>query len=347
MDEIIERKRSTVEGRKLAYRRYIFILTNRYAEKEVAAKKSQVIPSLIKSFKQDDDDQEIVLAIRAVELTLVTDPSDTAHSTLLKELRTIYNSEEGTMEAKAAAIHALGTVLIYGGAGDEEIEDTMDELLSIISSDGAEIFADDSAKVITAALQTWGFLATFIEDLQDKSEDAIEAFKEQTEAHDAGVQTAAGSNIALLYEKSWTDREEDDAPAERAEDDEGFPIDNSLVKRYDPFRQVNQLKHSLSSLANLSSKGVSRRDRSKLHKHFADVLNTVEHPYRGPEYSNAIDQETGRRYGSRMKIKVGDAGVMRIDRWWKLLRLNEFRRVLGGGFLVHYERNEVVFNNLP
>lgn len=347
IDEIIERKRSTVEGRKLAYSKYIFILTNYFADKDVEPKVSQLLPALIKSFKQNDEEREMYLAIRAVEITLATCPQNSAYIALEKELKNLYTSADTPSLVKAAAIHALGTILVYGGAGDEEIENVLDELLEIASSDGVSIEADDDPTVVAAAIETWGYLATFVDDLEEKSEDAIETFKDQLGSAYTSVQMAAGSNIALLYERSWTDREEDDAPAEDAEDEEGFPIDNSLVKRYDPFRQINQLKHELTQLASISSKGVSRKDRTKLHKHFSDVLNTVEHPYRGPDYQNAIDQETGNRYGSRMKVKVKDAGVMRIDRWWKLMRLNEFRRVLGGGFLVHYEKNDVVFNNLP
>lgn len=347
IDEIIERKRSTVEGRKLAYARYIFICTNHYAAKDVEPKVSQLLPALIKSFKEVDEEREIYLAIRAVEITLLTCPSDDAYDTLEKALKNLYTAENTTSLVKATAIHALGTILIYGGAGDSEIEAVLDELLEIVSSDGTSIEAEDDHAAVSAAIETWAYLATFVDDLEERSEDAIEAFKDQLSSSYTSVQLAAGSAIALLYEKSWTDREVDDGPATEAEDEDGFPIDNSLVKRYDPFRQINQLKHELEGLASVSSKGVSRKDRTKLHKHFNDVLNTVEHPYCGPDYQNAIDQETGQRYGSRLKIKIKDAGVMRIDRWWKLMRLNEFRRVLGGGFLVHYEKNDIVFNNLP
>ena len=84
-----------------------------------------------------------------------------------------------------------------------------------------------------------------------------------------------------------------------------------------------------------------------MHANFADILNTVEQPSRGPRYQKAIDQETGRRYGSRMSIRIHKTGSMKIDKWWKLHRLQALRRILGGGFVVHYEHNEVVFESLP
>ena len=38
---------------------------------------------------------------------------------------------------------------------------------------------------------------------------------------------------------------------------------------------------------------------------------------------------------------------MRIDAWWKLTRLQGLKRVLQGGFVGHYEKNELVFDTLP
>lgn len=223
----------------------------------------------------------------------------------------------------------------------------MDELLEIIESDGSSVEAEDSGEVVAAAAEAWGFLATYVEDIEDKTEVAMDAFVEQLDSSDTSVQVAVGENIALLYEKSYTDREADDEPASDGEDEEGWPIDNSMVKRYEVYRQKNQLEHTLSQLSKESSKRIAKRDRKALHVNFADILNTVQHPTLGPRYQKAIDQETGRRYGSRMTVRIHKSGSMKIDKWWKLHRLQALRRVLGGGFVVHYEGNEVVFDSLP
>lgn len=248
---------------------------------------------------------------------------------------------------KAVAIHTLSAAAIYGGASDSEIEEIMDDLLEIIESDGESVGAGDSGEVVSAACEAWGFLATSIDDLEEKTESAIEAFVEQLDSSDTSVQVAAGENIALLYEKSFTPREASDGPASDEEDEEGYTIDSSMVKRYEVYRQKNQLEHKLSQLANESSKRIAKKDRKSLHTNFADILNTVEHPSRGPRYQKAIDQETGRRYGSRMTIRIHKNGSMKIDKWWKLLRLQAMRRVLGGGYLKHYQDNSVIFDSLP
>lgn len=277
---------------------------------------------------------------------MITSPSETAYDGIYQAVKRTYTDSE-FHTVKAVAIHTLSAAAIYGGAADSEIEEIMDDFLAVIESDGSSISADDSGEVVAAALQSWGYLATYIDDMEETSEPAMEAFVEQLESSETSVQVAAGENIALLYEKSFTPREADDEPAKDEEDEEGFTIDQSYVKRYDVYRQKNQLEHILSQLATESSRSIAKKDRKTLHTNFADILNTVEHPPRGPRYQRAIDQETGRRYGSRMTIRIHKNGSMKIDKWWKLHRLQALRRVLGGGFVVHYENNEVVFDSLP
>ncbi|ELR07955.1 hypothetical protein VC83_00061 [Pseudogymnoascus destructans] len=346
IEEIIDRKRSSIQGRELAYAVYVHLLTTHYAFDTISSRKSDLLAAFLKSTKAESSEKETQLAIRAIAVTLITSPSNSAYATVFPAIQRIYTSSE-SIAAKTTAISSLGSILMYGGAADEATEELLDELLEIIESDGTSIDAADEASVVVAALESWGFLATSLDDMEDRTEDAIEAFVEQLESTDAAVQIAAGENIALLFEKSYTDREEDDGPPEEVEDEEGFPLDNSLVKRYNVYRQTNQLQHTLRQLAAVSSKSISRKDRKHLHSSFSDILCTVEHPQRGPRYQKAIDQETGKRYGSRMKVKVHGGGSMTIDRWWKLMRLHELRRVLGGGFVVHYEHNEVVFDSLP
>lgn len=346
IEEIIDRKRSSIQGRELAYAIYTHILTVHYAFDEVSRKKSDLLAGFLKSVRNESSEKETYLAIRAIAITLITCPSDTAYATVFPAIKRSYTTSESIV-VKVAAIASLGTILMYGGASDEAIEDLLDELLEIIESDGASIDAPDSAPVVIAALEVWGFLATSLDDIEDRTEIAMDAFVEQLDSSDAAVQIAAGENIALLHEKSYTEREDDDGPPSDAEDDEGYPLDNSLVKRYDVYHRPNQLQHTLRQLAGVSSKSINRRDRKQLHSSFADILSTVEHPQRGPRYQKAIDHETGMRYGSRLTVKVHKGGSMTIDRWWKLMRLYELRRVLGGGFIVHYEYNEVVFDSLP
>lgn len=223
--------------------------------------------------------------------------------------------------------------------------------LEIIESDGASIDSQDDGSVVIAALEGWGLLATDIEDLEEDTETAIEAFVEQLESSDAGVQIAAGENIALLYEKSYTEREEDEEVENDAEDEydpEYKKGGEKLVKRYQVYRNQPKLLQTLDELATVSTRRISKKDRKTLHSSFTDIRNSVEKPSRGPGYSTAIDQESGRAYGAgRMKVRINRNLEVRIDKWWKLLRLNALRRTLQGGFAYHYEQNEIVSSALP
>lgn len=248
---------------------------------------------------------------------------------------------------KAAAIHALGAAAKYGGASDSEIEEIMGDFLEIVESDGNSIEAADSADVVAAACQEWGFLATLLDDVEELTEAAIEAFAEQLHSTDIDVQVAAGDNIALLYEKSLREREEEDGPAKDDEYAQGYdPIDTKFVPRYEVYRKKHQLEQTLAELATEGSKRIAKKDRKRLHQNFADILNTVEHPARGPRYSNAMNKDHV-IYGSRMTIKIRKAGSLKIDKWWKFHRFQELKRILGGGFVQHYEQNEVVLETLP
>lgn len=223
-------------------------------------------------------------------------------------------------------------------------------LLDIVESDGLSIDAHDEGSVVIAALEEWGLLATEIEDLEEATEAAIEAFVEQLQSSDAGVQVAAGENIALLYEKSYTPLEDDEDASEADVDsgEEESANGDKMVKRYTVYRRQDQLLHALDELANVSTRKISKKDRKTLHSSFADIRNSVEKPTRGPKYSTALDQETGRTYGGgRLKVKINRNVEVRIDKWWKLQRLNALRRALQGGFPHQYDENEAVSRCLP
>jgi hypothetical protein len=212
--------------------------------------------------------------------------------------------------------------------------------LEIVESDGASVDAQDNGDIVTAALENWGLLATDIDDLEEETEAAIEAFVDQLESSDANVQIAAGENIALLYEKSYTEQEEDEEVEQQPEDKDDPEYTKGgerLVKRYQVYRNQPKLLHTLDELAKVSSRRISKKDRKTLHSGFTEIRN-----------STAIDQESGRAYGAgRMKVRINRNLEVRIDKWWKLLRLNALRRTLQGGFAYHYEENQTVSSALP
>jgi hypothetical protein len=233
-------------------------------------------------------------------------------------------------------------------------------LMGIISSDGNLVSAGDNGPTVTAALEEWGFLATEVPDLENESEEAIETFVEQLESSESSVQIAAGENIALLYEKSYSPQEEGELPTE--DDDDNSSVDGGsssasddedesgsrLVKRYNAYHNTPQIISLIDSLAHISGRHINKKSKRTLHMNFASILTTIENPRRGPQYNTAIDHETDRHYGSRKTVKIHQDSFMRLDRWWKWLRLAALRRLLQGGFVTHYlEGNRAVLDSLP
>ncbi|OJD34786.1 ifrd domain protein [Diplodia corticola] len=349
MAEIIDRKRSSNEGRADALAAYSYLLKAHYAAEDVEPRLGELMRSIVKSVKSETSERETVMALKAIELTVITCPSDNIYDAIVGPAKTIITDSESLL-SKVAAIHALGTATFYGGATLDENQEIMDFFLEIVESDGHSIDAGDEATAVVAALEEWGYLATQMDDFEDSTEPAMEAFVEQLDSADVGVQIAAGENIALLYEKSYTEVEADEelSSSDEADDPDATPGSTRMVKRYTVYRREDQLTHKLSALATLRSDAgrVARKDRSRMRSNFSDILNSVEHPTRGPRYSTALDSDH-HVYGSRMFVKISKFGEMKIDAWWKLFRLNALRRSLQGGFATHYEKNEVVFDSLP
>jgi hypothetical protein len=352
IEQIIDRKRSSNAGREESLAAYTNILLHHYSQEHIDPKISELVPAILKSVKAETSEKEAILALRALSVTLITDPSDRGYEAQASAMkRSIMDSESN--KVKVAAIHALGTLTFFGGAGLDEAQDIMDFFLEIVESDGFHVGADDDAGVVTAALEEWGFLATLFDTMEDNTEPAAEAFVEQLESSDPSVQIAAGENIALLYEKSYTELE-DDEEVSGEEDDESDPEDPNydpnapkFIKRYDVYRMEHQLKHTLESLSTVSGRSISKVDKKNLHANFSDILNSVNYPTRGPKYSTAVDQVTGKRFGSRLTININKSASVRIDKWWKLHRLRALRRILQSGFITHYQDNENIFEALP
>ncbi|KAF2998253.1 hypothetical protein E8E13_006266 [Curvularia kusanoi] len=349
IEQITNLKRSTTEGRTESFAAYAHILMARYANEEIEPHTRELLQSILRSIRQETTEREAVKALKALSATIVTLDTGDVYDDVSGELKRAIQSE--SREVQVNAIHCLGLAASLGGAGEDEIKDIMTLLLEIVETDGDSVDAKDNGSIVTAALETWGLLATDLDDLEDETEAAAEAFVEQLESSDANVQIAAGENIALLYEKSHTDQEEDEV-IENGPEDEDHPEyvkgGPKLVQRYQVYRNQKKLLDILDELATVSSRRISKKDRKTLHSSFTDVRNSVEKPTRGPGYSTAIDQESGRVYGGgRMKVRINKSLEIRIDKWWKLIRLNALRRALQGGFAYHYEHNDMVSSALP
>lgn len=353
IQEILDRKRSSVQGREEALTAFCRLTKYHYAEEEIRASVGELLSAFARSVRNESSVRETTQALRAIELLVITSSDDKIYENAEPVVtRAIRDSTSNVI--KAAAIQTLGACTIFGGAGEDGILEQMTFLLDIVASDGQSIDAADDPTSVTAALQVWGFLATEIEDFESESEEAVQIFMDQLDSSDSTVQIAAGENIALLYEKSYTPQEDDESDESEDAEDEGdeqaheATAGPKLLKRYDVYHNKPELERQLQGLATIHNKRISKRDKKSLHSNFASILTTVENPRRGPRYNMAIDQDTNRHYGNTLTVKIGRHGVMSIDRWWKWVRLSALRRILQGGFAEHYfQGNRAVLDSLP
>ncbi len=353
IESILNRRGLSVHGREEDIRVYLHLIRNHFAGKQISDHVSPLINAFLKSAKTET--KETIPSLKAIAATVITDQSGHYYEMCCPSLKSIILRCEST-PTKTEAIHTLGNITVYGGAATDATEEIMDFLLEIIESNGHSISAANASDIITASLQQYGFLATQLEDMSESTQPAMEILIDQLASSHPSVQVAAGENIALLYEKSYTEVESDD---ELSEPDDATPsqitlkrydpnntLPQTMVKRYDPYRRRDQLLRTLEGLAKVSSKDLSKKDRKALHTSFADILQSVEVPTLGPRYSAAMDAEGKKEYGSRLTVKVSKKKIMRIDRWWKLHQLKALKRVLQEGFLEHFEKNGVVRQGL-
>lgn len=347
VEEITDRKRSSVQGREATLSGYSQILRSHFSLQEIKPRTPELVSAMLKSIKNETSELETCLALKALEITVMTLQSETIYDAVFQTLKRSYKDSE-SIAIKAAAIHALGTIAVYGGASTEECSEIMDELLEVIESDGNSIEAGDSVEVVVAALQEWGHLAVDSDDLEDKTEEAIEVFVEQLESTYTSVQIAAGQNIALLFEKSYGEIDSDtEFPSDDEMDDDHHQSRIQELKQYDAYRDRNQLIHTLTQLVKESSKSTSKKERASMRSGLREVLQTVEDPTHGPGYRSHFGRGGHKALGSGIVVRIYQKGHLIIDRWWKLQRLQALKRVLGGGFLMHYEENEMIFDSLP
>ncbi|KAI5306518.1 hypothetical protein KEM56_000479 [Ascosphaera pollenicola] len=351
IENLIDRKRSSVQGREQALTAFNRIIRNNFMSEALEDRVDELLGTLIKSIKSEASDKEVVLALNAIALISITTGLpiiyDETAQTLQRNIRI-----SSSYDVKAAAIHALGATTFFSGGDEGVIQEQLTFLMEIIESDGRYANASDDVQTVKAAVEEWGFLATGMEDIQQESEEAVQAFLEQLDSEDVEIQIACGECIALLYEKSYTPLEEDEEiPSEIDEAD--ARADEVLVKRYDAYSNTSKVLHKVQELASASGHHIHRNLRRQLHQNFSSIQHTIENPAHGPHYSTAISPETGEVYGNRKTIKISggkdeDDAEVALDRWWKWIRLSALKRNLLGGLVSHFvQGNEALEDCLP
>ena len=64
MEELIDRKRSSTQGREATLAMFNYLLMSHYAFDEIEHKTSDLLPALLKSIKSESSEKETSLALR-------------------------------------------------------------------------------------------------------------------------------------------------------------------------------------------------------------------------------------------------------------------------------------------
>lgn len=64
IQELLDRKRSSVQGREKCLATYVRILTNQYAEEDIRGKEAELVVAFLKSIKAETSERETILAMK-------------------------------------------------------------------------------------------------------------------------------------------------------------------------------------------------------------------------------------------------------------------------------------------
>ncbi|KAI0134307.1 interferon-related developmental regulator-domain-containing protein [Xylariales sp. AK1849] len=362
INEILDRKRSSVKGRESYLAGYVHLTRHHFADTMIEHQLHELVPAILKSIRGGRNTEETVTALKALQMTTLTTQYDNIYDQVFSNLKSVCGSVDEEV-VKVEAINTMAVVTIFGGGAEAAAEELLDFMLEIVESDGHSVEAGDNGPVVTAALTVWGFLASHIEDLEQRSEGALDAFTEQLDSTDVDVQIAAGTDIALIFEaiRAFNEREEEqhDERQEELKEEAKRKKRDFTPEPFNPFDlQYNQhqLVQRMTELAGESSKAVSKKDRRHLHARFASILTSLELG-KGPGYSKAgrVARESDRNgarvfdaekvfeeFGYRETIR-GDNGMsLTIDSWSLSIRVQFLKKILGGGFTTHWKHNPAV-----
>ncbi|KAF0712804.1 Aste57867_4670 [Aphanomyces stellatus] len=192
-------------------------------------------------------------------------------------LEPIIKSPSHSDAVRASALEGLGLICFACSSDDENAQNIMGLCDPFLNNDVAPILAK-------IALETWGALASTLDSSYLVDEGFLDThltlLEELTNNADLDVRTAAGENIALLFEAMYKNgiRDHDDK--------------NAIEKR-------------LLDLSKESSKKFSKKDRKEQHSVFRDVYKTVA-DNEPPNVSFSLENETLRfhDWGSIMQFEA-------------------------------------------
>jgi len=336
MTQLQDYRKTSASERELTNTSYLHLIRNYFARDQIdGCVNGTIFPALLNSIERGASEKEVLTALNALSVTLISSPSETVFERAFKALKVVCEESEHE-KVKVAAMNALAIALAFEGGMQPDIEEVLDFLLDIVESDGQSVGAEDNGAVVSGALRAWGCAASYLEDLAETTEDgrAMDAFMEQLDSTDADVQIAAGYNIAHLFEA--------------ARNSSGADL------------QHNQhiALTRMHEIVKYWTKRTSKKDRRALRDEFPGIIISIEKGV-GPGYAengrlvvtkeleapankHAAYLDDMSHLGLQRKERVLEGGSRIIDSWKCHARLEVLKQVLVGGMDLHWRVNPAV-----
>ncbi|CAK7275056.1 hypothetical protein SEPCBS57363_006483 [Sporothrix epigloea] len=427
-----DRKHANQDERTHALKKYERLLRAIYSSQAIASALPSIMEQLIKSIRKGNSGPggEKQLALDSLSLTVLSCASDLDAISTYEQgfplAKRIVQDPDVEDTDKVVALQTMTILVIVGSGMASTAYELLNYLLKIVESDGDSISAPDSGPVVTAAIQMWTFVSSFLlpqepqpgegnsddgdeADIEDNDMDAyssdsedsrrgngarrrrfavldsedeensassdfdldvddseegyfelqgqraLNAFIDQLDSTDYGVQTSSAVAIALIYEASRKQEEITGRPLELQQDPAAVA---DLLKGPETVRSVKSTK---------------RQDRRETKQAFRQVIISLEHGS-GPDYhpqalrsGRAAGHKSGRPVSSRFlgdqdestqaveeetfidetayrrRLVIGDK-AMPITTWAVAVRVDTLRALLGSGMPVHLLLNTKVRN---
>ncbi|OQS06176.1 hypothetical protein THRCLA_01763 [Thraustotheca clavata] len=242
IDTLTEKRTTT---RVTALKKIVDLLSH-YVPTEIFHDNYDTLQSNALHLLRRPSSNEGVLGVHVLALIalMLGENEDSFYKQIKGPLQLLVKNEGQPEEVRAKALEVLGTTC-FVCSGDQ------DNTLEILQFCEA-LFGDASNAVTTAALDTWGLLASTLPNASLVEDDflatQLEIFMQLLDHADVEVRSAAGENIALLFE---------------------------AIAAAHVYYDRDEIAHRLLALSKDSSKKTSKRDRKEQRTVFRDVYKTV------------------------------------------------------------------------
>ncbi|CAK7270671.1 hypothetical protein SEPCBS119000_004206 [Sporothrix epigloea] len=163
-----DRKRANQEERTRALKKYGRLLRAIYSSEAIASALPSIMEQLIKSVRKGHSGTggERQLALDSLSLTVLSCASDLDATDVYKQafpfVKRIVKDPEADESDKVIALQTMTILVAVGSGMSSTIDELLDYLLKIVESDGDSVSASDSGPVVTAAIQMWTFVSSFL-----------------------------------------------------------------------------------------------------------------------------------------------------------------------------------------